>query len=226
MTAALIADIRRRGIGAIVQLGDSVYGPLEPSRPAELLMSERIPGLRGNQDRILLEPCPNNASPTFDYVTSLLSEPHFEWLRAQPRTIEYGPLFLCHGTPASDETYLTEFAGPQGAALRDRTEIEALIAGVTQTIIVCGHSHLPRLVALRFGRLVVNPGSVGLPAYSDDLPFPHRMESASPHARYAVIDDGRVNQIAIEYDYRRMAATARRNGRPDWAIAIETGFSA
>ena len=34
--------------------------------------------------------------------------------------------------------------------------------------------------------LVVNPGSIGMPAYTDDNPVPHAIETGTPHARYAV----------------------------------------
>jgi hypothetical protein len=44
---------------------------------------------------------------------------------------------------------------------------------------------------LTTGALVLNPGSVGWPAYNDDdHPYPHVMEAGTPHARYAVADDG------------------------------------
>ena len=36
--------------------------------------------------------------------------------------------------------------------------------------------------------MVVNPGSVGLPAYTDTEPVKHSMEMGAPHARYAVLD--------------------------------------
>jgi hypothetical protein len=77
------------------------------------------------------------------------------------------------------------------------------------------------------GRLVVNPGSVGLPAYSDDSPHPHVMESGSPHARYAIIEsvneDWAVERMTIPYDWRAAADAARTNGRDDWAEWLMTG---
>jgi hypothetical protein len=35
--------------------------------------------------------------------------------------------------------------------------------------------------------LIVNPGSVGLPAYSDDTPNYHRMESYAPDTSYVIV---------------------------------------
>ncbi|OGC07693.1 hypothetical protein A2V82_11055 [candidate division KSB1 bacterium RBG_16_48_16] len=77
------------------------------------------------------------------------------------------------------------------------------------------------------GRLAVNPGSVGLPAYSDDRPEPHKMESGSPHARYAVLSHTAtgwmVEQLAIPYDWKKASEKARQNGRDDWAVWLESG---
>ena len=38
------------------------------------------------------------------------------------------------------------------------------------------------------GRLIVNPGSVGSPGYSDVNPFPHVIEAGTPDARYAILE--------------------------------------
>jgi hypothetical protein len=53
------------------------------------------------------------------------------------------------------------------------------------------------------------------------------MEAGSPHARYAVITNKQrrfaVEHVAIAYDHETAAATAERNGRPDWALALRSG---
>src|SRR5262245_21474129 len=48
---AALEDIRRRGIARIVNLGDCVYGSLDPAGTAERLMDTRIISIAGNQDR-------------------------------------------------------------------------------------------------------------------------------------------------------------------------------
>jgi len=94
-------------------------------------------------------------------------------------------------------------------------------------VVLCAHSHVPRVLRRSGGGLVVNPGSVGLAAYTDDQPYPHAMESGSPHARYAVLSHTErgwtVEQVAVAYDWSRAAEAARERGRPDWAEWIETG---
>ncbi len=48
---AVLADIDRRGLRAIVNLGDVVSGPLWPAETVELVRSRGIPTVRGNHDR-------------------------------------------------------------------------------------------------------------------------------------------------------------------------------
>ncbi len=78
------------------------------------------------------------------------------------------------------------------------------------------------------GQWIVNPGSVGLPAYDDDRPYPHAIETGSPDARYAIVErlaDGWVAAlIAVPYAYKAMADLALTRQRPDWAYALSTGY--
>ena len=75
--------------------------------------------------------------------------------------------------------------------------------------------------------LIVNPGSVGLPAYAGDHPNPHAIENGAPHARYAMLEKTRqgwqVDLRAVPYDHLAQAAVASRQGRDDWAHALATG---
>ena len=52
---AVLEDIRRRGIREMVNLGDCLYGPLDPAGTARLLLELDMPAVRGNEDRILLD---------------------------------------------------------------------------------------------------------------------------------------------------------------------------
>jgi hypothetical protein len=76
---------------------------------------------------------------------------------------------------------------------------------------------------------VVNPGSVGLPAYENTWAGLHYVETGSPHARYAVIDwdakAARVEFIALEYDWESASKEAAEADRPDWARALATGYA-
>ncbi len=221
---AVLADIDRRQITQIVDLGDSVLGPMDPAGTADLLIARNIPSICGNNDRVLFAP-PEQPSASLIFTRACLTEAHLEWLRGLPTTaVVADELFLCHGTPTSDETYLLEEVSTQGIALRSSVDIRALIRDVTQRVVLCGHSHLARTVYLPDGTLVVNPGSVGLPAYTDEG---GDIEAGSPHARYALLTKTergwRVEHIMLPYDWEQAASAARAHDRPDWATWVATG---
>jgi predicted phosphodiesterase len=225
---AVLEDIGRKGIETIVNLGDSVYGSLDPAGAADRLMRGGIVSISGNQDRIVFDPTDEVLrSAGHQFVVSRMSQAQLSWLQHLPPTYVDGDVFFCHGTPQSDETYLLEHVTERGVFLSDSATILAHLRGVRQEVVVCGHSHVPRTVWLPDGRLVVNPGSVGIPAYTDDLPYPHIMEAGSPHARYAVLTQQAggwaIEQVALPYPWNEAATVARQNGREDRARWIESG---
>jgi predicted phosphodiesterase len=225
---AVLADISRRGPAQLINLGDSLYGPLEPQATAAYLMQLPLFSILGNQDRLLLEKPVPPISPGLAYVLNDLSRGSLDWLAAQPSTcIVAGELLLCHGTPTSDQTYLLESMTLSGGFLQEPAAIRAQLGSLEQPVILCGHSHIPRVLQLPAGPLVINPGSVGLPAYSDDLPVAHKMETGSPHARYALVSKTAagwtVEQIAVPYNWSKAAKKARTLGQDEWAAWLETG---
>ena len=76
-------------------------------------------------------------------------------------------------------------------------------------------------------KIILNTGSVGLPAYSDELPIPHKMENFNPYARYSILtlsdNPVKIEQVVISYDYEVAARMAEKNERNDWAKWIRTG---
>jgi predicted phosphodiesterase len=140
-----------------------------------------------------------------------------------------GDILLCHGTPWADDVYLLEEVTLEGARLKRTEEIAPILHGIAARLVLCGHSHQERTIQMPNGTLVVNPGSVGLPAYTEESPHPHRMEAGSPHARYAIVvrsgDSWQVEHRAVVYDWESAAQLAERNGRSDWAAWLRTGRS-
>jgi len=102
-------------------------------------------------------------------------------------------------------------------------------SGLEASLILCGHTHVPRAMQVAAGPLVVNPGSVGLQACDDDQPRPHVIETGSPLARWGIVERRgdsawSVQLRATPYDWQAAAARAEANGRGDWADALATGF--
>jgi predicted phosphodiesterase len=223
---AVLRDIDSRGIRHVVNLGDALFGPIDPVQTAELLMNRsNVTYIMGNCDRYLLEAGMTSAS--IQFVRPLLTKEMVDWLHSFKPTWVYEDLLFCHGTPFSDETYLLEEVMPEGAVERSVEALMSELATIPQSVIFCGHTHLQKVVSLPDGKRIVNAGSVGLPAYDEDLPYPHVMESMTPHARYVTAkrdnDSWLVEPIILPYDYEQAAMVADRNGRIDYSHAIRTG---
>ncbi|MEO5867868.1 MAG: metallophosphoesterase family protein [Sphingomonas sp.] len=221
---AVMADARARGCDTIVNLGDSLSGPLWPAETADVLIREDWPTIAGNHERQLTDrpPARMGASDAFAYAA--LQDRHRAWIAAQPQVLALTPdILLCHGTPRSDLEHLLWSVDPAGIRAATDAEVEDRAGDFSAAILLCGHTHLPRIVTRRDGGIVANPGSVGLQAFDDDHPSAYTVENGDPLARYAVMEDGAVALIAVAYDHQAAAAKAAREGREDWAGALRTG---
>jgi predicted phosphodiesterase len=227
---AVIADIRAHGIDAIVNLGDMASGPLDTRRTMDALMGLDAVHVLGNHDRYLIDRPPEKMGSWDRPAHAQLDQSHLDWLRAVPPTRIYrDQVFLCHATPAHDETYWLETVEPGGTVRMSSLQaIEKVAEGISQPLILCGHTHVARVVRLRDGRMIVNPGSVGSPGYRDTHPYPHVIEAGTPDARYAILEltDGNwcVTFRHVPYDHEAMAALARQNSQQELASALATGW--
>ncbi|MBP7678942.1 MAG: metallophosphoesterase family protein [Bacteroidales bacterium] len=225
----VLEDIRARNADAIINLGDSLYGPLNPSGTWEMLNACHAINISGNEDRIILENLTKDSgNKTLEYVKSQIDSRMTDWLRSLPFDMIFNDLvYGCHASPLSDTEYLLEKVSENHIDIRSQMELDELLKEKTQKIIVCGHSHVPNIVQTDC-KLIINPGSVGLPAYDDDLPVYHRMQNYSPRANYSILnvngESVSVERVALEYDFESAARLAERNGRNDWAHWIRTGI--
>lgn len=220
---AVVRDFTRRGVDAVVNLGDSLSGPLMPMETAQYLMDQDWIHLAGNHERQVLQ-LTERSSRVDKYAYSQLGQKELDWLASLVWVKPFSPdVLLCHGTPRSDVECLLQNAD-RNASL---TEIEQRLGDTRASLTLCGHSHVPRSVRTRAGHLIVNPGSVGHPAFADDFPHPHVVESGSPDARYAIVEQHHeswaVSLLTVPYAHRAMAAMALSRGFVDWDIALRTG---
>jgi putative phosphoesterase len=221
---AVVADFTRRGVCHAVNLGDSLSGPLMPLETAQFLMKQDWVHLAGNHDREVRENGPGSVAADH-FARAQLGTAEIAWLATLPPRWQYAPdVLLCHGTPNSDLIPLLQTADHSATS----AEVEKRLGDAQAILIACGHTHVPRIVKSRNGTLIVNPGSVGQPAYADDHPYPYLVENGSPDARYAIVEkhDGhwQAQLIAVSYEHNTMAALAKANGREDWARALATGY--
>ncbi len=248
---AVWAQIERARPALVVNLGDIASGPLWPNETVQWLMARadaepaRWRTIAGNHERQALAEDVARMGASDAYAARALGPDERAWLAALPPTQWLGDdVLLCHGTPASDLAYFMEtvipgfgidgWTGLRAATAAELAERAAEVApggsrtGLAATLILCGHTHVPRAMAVAGGPRVVNPGSVGLQAYDDDHPFEHHVENGSPDARWALVERDRhgawhVQLRATPYDWRAAAARAQANGRRDWADALATG---
>jgi putative phosphoesterase len=227
---AVRADLARRSPDLVVNLGDHLSGPLQAVSTADILMSEGYIHIRGNHDRQLVDRPRTEMGASDSFAHGQLTARHLEWLASLPPTrILEGNIFLCHGSPRSDLEYLLEDVRDDRVHLSSADRILPRLNSVNASLVLCGHTHIPRAVLLPGGVWIVNPGSVGLPAYDDTTPCIHYVETGSPHARYAIVDWSpkavNVDLIALDYDWHAAAREAAEADRPEWAHALATGYA-
>ncbi|BCY10389.1 metallophosphoesterase [Actinoplanes sp. L3-i22] len=226
---AVLAAIAGDRVDLTVNLGDLLSGYVQPAQTADRLIGLDLPTVAGNHERQVLT-FPADRKGMADRVTTAVLRPeHLAWLASLPMTLSPAPGVLAfHGTPTDDLQYLLHTVTPAGAREATPDEVRSRLGDTGDlALLLCGHTHLHGSMRLPGGPLIVNPGSVGWPAYTDDEPYPHEMAAGSPHARYAIVDDAsgqwEVSFRAVDYPWDEAAALAEGFGRADVAGALRTG---
>ena len=224
---AVIEDIRKRSTEKILFLGDAVgYGP-NPNECIELLKKECMVFLAGNHDRAVTGDVPlvyfnENAKAAVQWTIEHITGEHLEFLGKLDilKVMEKDDLCLVHSTPKEPEAW--------------RYIITLNDAGVNfqyfeQKICLVGHSHAPFIVEKRpsgelilhknratfseAARYIINAGSVGQPRDRD------------PRAAYAVLTEGKVEIIRVDYNFRDTQRKMRKAGLPEFLIErLEKGI--
>lgn len=233
---AVLDELAREPVDAVVNLGDIVSGPLWPRETADRLMALPWPTIAGNHERQLLTLAREQMGASDAFAADALRPEQLGWLRCLPPTCRLpGDIWCVHGTPGSDLRYLMETTMPDhdrngspGIRAASVAELRERVGPERATLLACGHSHVPRVAQID-AMVIVNPGSVGLQAYDDDHVHRHIVETGSPHTRYAraerIAARWHVQLRSLPYDHEAAAARAEANGRPDWAHALRTGFA-
>jgi putative phosphoesterase len=215
-----------KDVDRIICLGDvAAVGP-QPKETIAFLKRMKWPCVLGNADETLanstqedyshLETSPETRRKmmTLDEWTAAQLDPSDKrFLAGFKHVVEARALnasFLCyHGSPQSN----TE--GILATTLDD--EMAEIFAGRLATVYAGGHTHTQMI--RKFGTsMVINPGSVGLPFYTDEAG-----RSKNPAwAEYAMITISssglRVELRRKRYNLRSLEKAVRRSGmpNPDW----------
>lgn len=222
---AVLDDIQQRSIDVIINLGDFFFGALQPEAVADQLRQKPMICITGNTDREILEAIDDPAGKHkagMDRIVASLSAESILWMRSLPKTTTCDDLFfVCHGTPESDNEYLLEQVTANGVFVYNDEYLIERTSHIREQIILCGHSHVNRVIWLSNGKIILNPGSVGLPAYLGNGEHRFAMESMTPHAKYAIVTvSGKhinIEQVLCDYDWNAAAEQAKQNGNPDVA---------
>lgn len=190
---AVLAEVDREGVDAIVCGGDVVWGPL-PVECLELLVARGALFVRGNADRDVLE----GEDEVDRFCAPLLSDDQRARVGAWPLTVELevrevGRVLFCHATPRSDDEIVTK-ATPDPA-------VAEVLRGVSADLVVCGHTHVQFDRAVSGAPRLVNAGSVGMPYEGD------------PDARWALLGPG-VELRRTPYDVEAAIAEIVATGMP------------
>jgi putative phosphoesterase len=188
-------------------LGDLVDYCLEPGPCIDWVRRNARHAVRGNHDHGAAQNVIVNGANGFRYLTgvtrplsrSLLGPDQMRYLAALPLTqvltLEDSRFLLVHATPRDP---LDEYATPDTAFWERR------LKDVEADVICVGHTHYPYILEVG-NKLVINPGSVGLPRDGD------------PRAAYAVLENRRVELKRIEYPVEDTVRTIQASSLPDQA---------
>jgi predicted phosphodiesterase len=201
---AVLEEVEWEQPDAIIVGGDMVSGPLPRETLDTLLaLGDRGVFVLGNADRWFLDVYDGRVEPEPEdaWLLEELDAGRREFFAALPRRVVLdveglGRVLFCHGTPRDEDEIVT--------AITPKERLSSILEGVTERVIVGGHTHVQvdRVVA---DRRIVNAGSVGMP-YED-----------TPGARWAMLGPD-VDLRLTPHDPEAAAERLRASG---WARVDE-----
>jgi predicted phosphodiesterase len=188
---AVLAEVEREGVDTVLFGGDLVYGPEPVETLARVRSVTDARFVRGNCDR---EPD--------EWDRSQLSDEEVAFLYGLPETLELDGVLYCHATPRSDLEVVTP------ATTDD--ELAGILEGVTQRVVVAGHTHMQQdrpIGAIRF----VNAGSVGLPYEGELAAFWALLDGGEPELRKTPLELEKVAEVFRRSAWRHGEEFLREN---------------
>jgi len=201
-----------------------------PNKTYKYLQKLNIITISGNLDKQICKATKSDikSNPTMKFILDDIDNEALEWMGDLPFDRQITEeIYACHGTPKDDLIYLLEDVENGSPSLRSDSEIIELLGKGKSPIILCGHTHIPRCVELSTGQIVINPGSVGIQAYTDEEPNIHSMQNFSPMASYATIEkinsNWSISFHRVRYDVESSISQAKKRKRIDWVHYLKTG---
>ena len=203
---AVLADAHGAGAEQFVLGGDYALMGAFPQETVKTLDTLDAQWIRGNTERWLEEPfdAPDNElmHRSIEHCRAELGGRDTEALFGLPGLIEVDGACVCHASPHSDMLTFMPEATAGDHELLVHTDAE---------VVIFGHSHLQFSREAEGGRLLVNPGSVGLPFDADR------------RAAYALWRGGREFELRrVEYDSDAYARAVRARMGVTLGDTVET----
>jgi putative phosphoesterase len=184
---AVLAELDGEPVDAIVVAGDAVGGPY-PREVLELLASrpERLLWISGNAEREAVaawDGAPTEEDPAGRAAAWSANAFDRRWrdeLESWPISVELAGVRYCHGSPRRDDELLT-------TQTPDDVLAEAL-DGVSETVVVGGHTHQQFIRTVPGAPVCVNAGSVGIPYEGRPGAFWLIMDGTGPELRETAYD--------------------------------------
>jgi putative phosphoesterase len=156
--AAVLADVERAGVDALVVPGDTISGPW-PVETFDVLVGVGARFVMGNADRLVLDRS-DRYGPLAPWCADLLGGDRLAAAEQWPLTLELdvdglGRVLVCHSTPASPDPIYTR--------ITPEDELTAMLGPIAADVLLSGHTHMQYDRRLDEGLRIVNPGSVGMP---------------------------------------------------------------
>jgi putative phosphoesterase len=199
---AVLSEVDRERVDAIVVGGDVVAGPLV-RESLELLRARREPvhWIRGNSEREAVaaydgEPVGDDpAGRAASWTARALTDWWHDELAGWPINVALDDVMFCHGSPRRDDEILTTATSDEVLA--------SVLAGVRERLVVGGHTHRQFVRSARPGLTYANAGSVGLPYEGRQAAF------------WLIAADGVPELRETSYDLEAAVEELRAVGFPD-----------
>src|SRR6266478_9724105 len=136
---AVLADVERRGVDRIVNLGDCASGPLWPRETCERLITTGITSIRGNHDRWVASLRRDDMGVSDRYAFDELAGCQREWLGQLAPTIEVDTdIIAFHATPDDDNRYLLEASEGGRLVAAPPETVAKRLGSVSAAVVLCG----------------------------------------------------------------------------------------
>jgi putative phosphoesterase len=186
---AVLAELDREGVEAIVVAGDVAGGPLVRDC-LDLIAARPEPThwVKGNAEREAVAAFDGEsvsddaAGRSAAWSAAQLDERWRDELAGWPIALGFDGIVFCHGTPRSEDEMLTR-------KTPDDAMLEAL-ADAGGRLVVGGHIHQQQLRRIEGHLVYANPGSIGIPYEGRAGAFWMVIDGGVPELRTTVYDVG------------------------------------